>query len=286
MITLKTDLLNFFARDGRQYVSVGHFGGEIVYPVRESEFIPRAEAVLMDLDGTTLDSEEFWIYIIERTVCELLGDGKFTLSQGDIPYVSGYTTAEHLSYCINRYCPEKQLSEAVKIYHKIAERELHEIDCGRGNQSAFRPKPDLKEFLTELKGRNIKIGLATSGLDYKAIPEIKSVFRTLHMGDPLSFYDSVITGGRRKDAGEYGTIGEVAAKPHPFIYSELAYMGLKIGEPSKVIGIEDSSAGVLALRLAGFAAIGLNTGNVAASGLKELCRNTADCLTDTLKYIL
>ncbi|HBM70324.1 MAG TPA: haloacid dehalogenase, partial [Firmicutes bacterium] len=47
-----------------------------------------------------------------------------------------------------------------------------------------------------LKKKNIKIGLATSGLDYKAIPEIVSAFKTLNMGDPLTFYDCIVTGGK------------------------------------------------------------------------------------------
>lgn len=278
--------VRFFENGGMRYVAVKHFDSEAIYPLPEVEFHPRAESVLMDLDGTTLDSEEFWIYIIERTVCELMGDPKFTLCEEDVPYVSGYTTAAHLEYCIKKYCQEKTLCEANTIYHKIAERELEEIMQGRGNINAFRPKPDLKYFLTELKKHGVRIGLATSGLDYKSVPEIVSVFRQLDMGDPLAFYDSIITGGRRKDTKDYGTLGEVAAKPHPFIYSELAHMGLKVGDSTKVIGIEDSSAGILALRTAGFPAIGLTNGNITASGMGDLCHNRVDSLGEILDIIL
>ena len=37
------------------------------------------QAVLMDLDGTTVHSEHFWIWIIEKTTASLLGNPKFEL---------------------------------------------------------------------------------------------------------------------------------------------------------------------------------------------------------------
>ena len=154
--------------------------------------------------------------------------------------------------------------------------ELKKIMEGKGRADAFRPAEGLKDFLLGAKSRGIKIGLATSGLDYKAIPEIVAAFRVLDMGDPLTFYDSVITGGRRKDTGEYGSLGEIVSKPHPWIYTELAYMGLKIKNPSHVAGIEDSAAGVMALRFAGFPVFGLKNGNINASGLDGLCIKKAE----------
>ena len=143
----------------------------------------------------------------------------------------------------------------------------------------------LKEFLLAVKSKGIKIGLVTSGLDYKAIPEIVAVFRSLGMGDPLKFYDAIITGGHRKDTHEYGTLGEIAAKPHPWVYTEVAYMGLKVKDPSKVIGIEDSAAGVLALRFAGFPVIGVQEGNIAKSGLDCLCCKKVDDLRELIDLL-
>lgn len=156
---------------------------------------------------------------------------------------------------------------------------------GRGHVDAFKPADGLKDFLTEVKKRNIKIGLATSGLDYKAIPEIVAAFRTLNMGDPRNYYDAIITGGRRKDVGDYGTLGEVASKPHPWIYTELAYLGLKVTDPTTVIGIEDSAAGVLSLRFSGFPVVGLNGGNITQSGLDCLCCKKVNKLEEILQII-
>ena len=188
-----------------------------------------------------------------------------------------------MEYCLNKYKIPKTVNEALEVYHKTARFELNEIMEGRGNVDAFKPRTGLKEFLYSLKKAGIKVGLATSGLDYKAIPEILSAFRVLDMGDPIEFYDAVITGGRRKGEGVYGTIGEMAVKPHPWIYSELI-AGLNIDKKHAIV-IEDSAAGLLSGRLAGMNVIGLNDGNLIQSGLQEECIAMVNGLDDILQWI-
>ena len=285
LIGKKLNNVEFFERDEKMYGRVTGSGVVAEYEIKPVVPKQPIEAILMDLDGTTVTSEEFWIYIIERTMQELVGDLTFTLEEADIPFVSGFTTADHLQYCIDKYFPDQSLSAANEIYHKVAKAELDEILQGRGKCEAFKPTEGLKEFLYEIKRRNIKIGLVTSGLDYKATPEIVAVFRTLGMGDPLKFYDAIITGGHRKDTHEYGTLGEIAAKPHPWVYTEVAYMGLKIKNPEHVLGIEDSAAGAMALRFAGFPVVGLNAGNIAQSGLDSLCCKKVDKLSEILELL-
>ena len=75
------------------------------YPVAPVELRTPVEAVLMDLDGTSVHSEHFWIWIIERTTATLLGDASFALEQADVPFVAGHSVSEHLQYCIDKYCP-------------------------------------------------------------------------------------------------------------------------------------------------------------------------------------
>lgn len=288
MLSLDGKVLNnvkFSVNNDVLSAQVVNNGVKSTYEVAPTSFSKPCEAILMDLDGTTLTSEEFWISMIEQTIRGTMGDDKFQLEQADIPFVSGFTTVDHLQYCINKYCPDKNIHDSVRLYHQITEVELKEILAGRGRTSAFQPMEGLKDFLYEVKNRGIKIGLATSGLDYKAIPEIVAVFRQLDMGNPLEFYDAIITGGRRKDNGDYGTLGEIVSKPHPWIYTELAYMGLKIKDKDRVMGIEDSSAGVMALRFAGFPVIGLESGNITESGLNSLCYKKVNCLTEILKHI-
>jgi beta-phosphoglucomutase-like phosphatase (HAD superfamily) len=158
----------------------------------------------------------------------------------------------------NNYC-RINLTEARNSYFKSLISNA-EILKGRGRPDAFVPSPGLKEFLLELKANNIKIGLVTSGLYEKAWPEIISAFNKLNMGDPLDFYDAIISAGYAIKKGQVGTLGELEPKPHPWLYAETACVGLGFApsENHKIIGIEDSGAGVVSIRLAGFAAIGIS----------------------------
>ena len=178
------------------------------YPLHAAEVKKPIKAVLMDLDGTSVKSEEFWIWIIQKSIASLLGDENFTLDESDLPHVSGHSVSEHLQYCINKYCPGASLEKAREYYFMHTHREMNEIMEGRGKEGAFTPSPGLKPFLYRLKELGIKIGLVTSGLYEKAYPEILSAFNTLEMGDPKQFYDCIISAGFPLRKGEVGTLGE------------------------------------------------------------------------------
>lgn len=263
-------------------------GYPAIYKVPEARYEGPAKAILMDLDGTSVRSESFWMWIIEQTIAKLKKDMSFTLEASDEPHVSGHSVSEHLQYCIDKYCPDKTVEEARAIYFDTTEYEMKEILEGRGKEGAFTPAPGLREFLEEVKGNGVKIGLVTSGLYTKAMPEIISAFQTLKMGDPLDFYDAVITAGQTFKKGQTGTIGELAPKPHPWLYSETAKVGLGITEEDKchVLGFEDSSAGIMSIRLAGFQAVGITGGNIHKSGVDSLCMTQYDNLCDALPLIL
>jgi beta-phosphoglucomutase len=245
------------------------------YPVHPVRLDDPVRAVLMDLDGTTVHSEEFWIWIIQQSTASLLGNPRFELEETDLPHVSGHSVSEHLQYCIRKYCPGKSVEEARHFYFEHTHRELAAILAGGGRPNAFTPAPGIKDFLLELKGRGIKIGLVTSGLHEKAYPEILSAFRTLGMGDPADFYDAIITAGFPMRGGHAGTLGELSPKPHPWLYAETARVGLGIpfDQRHHVVGIEDSGAGVCSIRLAGFTALGIGGGNLEASGTAGLCHS-------------
>ncbi len=242
------------------------------YPLKPAPLPAKVRAVLMDLDGTSVHSESFWIYIIERVTARLLDDRNFHFSEGDLPFVSGFSVSEHLDYCLRTYCrqvPGATLACARRYYFEITEEEMAAILAGHGRKGAFTPSPWLKEFLLHLKERGVKIGLVTSGLYLKAWPEILSAFQTLELGDPLQFYDSIITAGTSIKHGQAGTLGEQQAKPHPWLYSEVM---MPLGVPAEeTIGIEDSSAGILSIRLAGICALGVGGGNIVAGGARPFC---------------
>ncbi len=263
-------------------------GMQSLYYYPQTKFKPKAKAVLMDLDGTSVKSESFWIWIIERSMQELFCNRNFLLENEDFSFVSGFSVSEHLQYCINKYGENELLEDARELYFKITSYEMNEILCGRGKKDAFTPVEGLKEVLVTLKNEGIKIGLVTSGLYEKAMPEIISAFTQLGMGDPVDFYDAIITAGTTFNSRNCGTLGEMSAKPHPWLYAETSKVGLGISreENHKVIGIEDSSAGVLSLKLAGFEVIGVDDGNVSEAGLDGLLYKKVRNIKDILELVL
>lgn len=259
------------------------------YPVRPVEIRKPVQAVLMDLDGTSVHSESFWVWIIERTTASLLGDEGFRLAESDLPHVSGHSVSEHLQHCIGKYCPHATVEQAREHYFEHTHREMAEVLAGRGRADAFQPAPGLKEFLLALKAEGIRIGLVTSGLHEKAWPEIVSAFRAMDMGDPAAFYDAIITAGFPMRKGvQPGTLGELSPKPHPWLYAEVCRVGLGIPFEQRhhVVGIEDSGAGVCSIRLAGFSVIGVAGGNIVESGTRALCDHFCGRLDDVLRIIL
>ncbi len=268
----KVELIGFQDR-ALAYVK-SSLGYPAYYPVLPTK-LDKPSAVLMDLDGTTVQSEEFWIWIIERSVQSLMGNPRFELENADIPFVSGHSVSEHLKYCIEKYIPEKTVEEAKIFYFQHTNEEMKKILEGRGREEAFIPKEGIKDFLLFLKDRKVKIGLVTSGLYDKAYPEILSAFQTLKMGDPKEFYDSIITAGFPLRKGSTGTLGELEAKPHPWLYNEVCRVGLGIPfeERSHVMGIEDSGAGVCSVRLAGYYTVGIGGGNILESGTRGMCNS-------------
>jgi len=268
------------------YVSSG-LGYPAYYPVHPVALERPVRAVLMDLDGTTVRSEPFWVSMIEKATASLMGDPSFQFDGADLPFVSGFSVSEHLQYCIRKYCPDKTVEDARRSYFEHTHREMREILEGRGRADAFAPAPGVREFLLQLKAEGIQIGVATSGLYEKAWPELVAAFRTMGLGDPREFYDAIVTAGFPLRRGEAGTLGELSPKPHPWLYAEVSRIGLGIpfSDRNRVVGIEDSGAGVCAIRLAGFPAIGMAGGNIAESGTRPLCQHYCESFEQVLAII-
>ena len=281
--------VEFISFDDRTIAYVkSEMGYPAYYPVHPVKMEKPLKAVLMDLDGTSVRSEEFWIWIIQMTISSLMGDEKFEFEEADLPYVSGHSVSEHLTYCINKYCPNKTVEQARLYYFEHTNREMKAIMEGKGREGAFTPTSGLKDFLYELKARGIKIGLVTSGLYEKAWPEIISAFKTLKMGDPKEFYDAIISAGYPLRKGEVGTLGELSPKPHPWLYAEICRVGLGIDfqDRHSVVGIEDSGAGICSVRLAGYTAIGIAGGNIKQSGTLSLCNHYCNNFEEILKLVV
>lgn len=72
-------------------------GYNAYYPVNEVKIKRPIKAVLMDLDGTSVKSEEFWIWIIQKSIASLMNKPDFELDESDLPHVSGHSVSEHAS---------------------------------------------------------------------------------------------------------------------------------------------------------------------------------------------
>ena len=258
------------------------------YPMNDLKICYPIKAVLMDLDGTTLYSEQFWISIIEKTVNAVMVGNKISFSEEDYPYVSGHSVSEHLEYCREKYNISVDVVDMMKEYYDIAREELQQLVEGKHCDFLIEPARYLVKFLSALKERNIKVGLVTSGLYEKGYPEIYEVCRKLNLGRPEDVYNSIITAGMPLGDHKVGTLGELAAKPHPWLYLESAIvgLGLELQDRNHIIGIEDSTAGVCALRSAGIPIIGVAGGNIISGGMKSLCIDVCDDLEEIYqKYI-
>jgi beta-phosphoglucomutase-like phosphatase (HAD superfamily) len=280
--------VEFIAFESRTLAYVkSALGYPAYYPVHPVRIERPVRAVLMDLDGTSVRSEDFWVWIIQLSIASLLDNPRFELEEADLPYVSGHSVSEHLQYGIGKYCPDKSVEQARACYFEHTAREMKAVLDGRGKEGAFTPTPGLKAFLLALKGAGIRIGLVTSGLYEKAWPEILSAFQALGLGDPAAFYDAAITAGFPLRRGSVGTLGELSPKPHPWLYAETCRVGLGIpfAERNHVVGIEDSAAGICSVRLAGFAAIGFAGGNIVEGGTRELCAHYCDDFEQVLEII-
>ena len=64
--------VEFFDWKGKPYCTIHQCGVEATYPFEKPKTEFPIQAVLMDLDGTTVISEEFWIYLIEKTSSKYL----------------------------------------------------------------------------------------------------------------------------------------------------------------------------------------------------------------------
>ncbi len=81
----KIDIVEF---DDKQLCVVkSGMGYPAIYPMYETHFEPKAEAILMDLDGTSVHSESFWMWVIERTTARLLGNDNFKREAEDEPFI-------------------------------------------------------------------------------------------------------------------------------------------------------------------------------------------------------
>jgi len=247
------------------------------------------QAVLLDLDGTCVKSEPLWIAVILQVTNEMREREHLppleSFQPEDTPHVSGRTVPEHLAYCRAKFFPHGGTDDARAIYDRIttSDDEMEAIGTALRSKgrSPYEPASGLKELLLKLRGRGVKIGMVTSGLHYKAWPELEEAFRKMDLGDPLQFLDGLITAGQRVGKGRAGTMGDAIAKPWPNIYYEIAKaLGFRPEMSAQFAVVGDSASDVGSARTMGVPVIGVEGGNIDDAGVCQMCFKMASDLRE------
>jgi beta-phosphoglucomutase-like phosphatase (HAD superfamily) len=203
---------------------------------------PRLGAVMMDMDGSSTDTEKLVLEAMRQMMGEALDDEDFQFKPDDYAHIIGDSTTNHLTWLLPHYgIGLDELPHRMKRYYEKYHQSLRDIRDGKIEESLIEPMPHLREFLHWAKVRELKVGLVTSSLAYEVDIVMPEVFKGMDMDpDYERFYDYHIAA----DA-----VGEPFLKPHPNLY---VLCREALGVPAdRCVVIEDSTAGIAAGRLAG-----------------------------------
>lgn len=143
-----------------------------------------------------------------------------------------------------------RLQGAIDIYYANYHIILEGIRDGAVTEALIEPMPFLAEFLSISKKLGIKLGLVTSSVEKEAQIVMPIVFQGMGFETPYEeYYDCVVTAS--------GNEMENYLKPHPMLYDmALTMLGFQHQtQRNGSFGVEDSTAGLKAVRAAGISAV-------------------------------
>ncbi|XJZ27253.1 beta-phosphoglucomutase [Bacillota bacterium Lsc_1132] len=189
------------------------------------------KAVIFDLDGVITDTAE-WHYLAWKDLANSIG---IDFNREFNEELKGISRMESLEKILEHGGVADQYSEAEKAALAKTKNERYvQLLAQMKPEDIF---PGVKEFLEELKKNDILIGLASASKNAPAILESLKI---------TSFFQTVV------DPEEIAN-----GKPAPDIFLKAAEK-LAV-RPSECIGIEDSTAGISAIKDAGMFAVGVGT---------------------------
>lgn len=182
----------------------------------------RFDAVIFDLDGTLLDSMWMW----KQIDIEFLGLYGILLPEDLQKSIEGMSFSETAVYFKERFSLPESLEEIKSVWNRMA------LEFYRTRTPL---KPGAREFLEEMKSRQIPMGIATSNS--------RELVDAALLGNGITEYFRSVT-----------TACEVrAGKPAPDIYFKVAAdLGVS---PERCLVFEDVPAGVLAGKNAGMTVV-------------------------------
>lgn len=185
------------------------------------------KAVLFDMDGVLLDSEEF---ICEAAMKMFAEKGLETQPKDFLPFV-GAGEDKYLGGVAKKYAFSCNISEikarTYEIYAEIIKGRVH----------AFK---GVTEFISRCKAKGLKLAVATSADKVKMQVNLKEI------GITETTFHALVNG-----------LDVERKKPHPDIY-ELAAKKLGVA-PIQCLVVEDAINGVEAAKNAGAKCLGLTT---------------------------
>lgn len=191
------------------------------------------KGVLFDLDGVIVETDAFHYIAWKKIAQKLTIDIDETFNE----QLKGVSRAESL----RRILQLKQMTLTPSAFNAaMVEKNNYYLQLIE-NMTAQDCLPGIKDFLQSLRDKGVKVALASVSRNGPTILEkigLKTMFD--YIADP----------------------GKVPSKPDPGIFL-LAAEGLALF-PEECVGIEDSEAGVEAIKKAGMIAIGIGTNLVKA----------------------
>jgi haloacid dehalogenase superfamily, subfamily IA, variant 3 with third motif having DD or ED/haloacid dehalogenase superfamily, subfamily IA, variant 1 with third motif having Dx(3-4)D or Dx(3-4)E len=187
------------------------------------------KAIIFDMDGVIIDSEEYW----KQAEYEVFSSLGVKITNEDSEKTKSMTTSEVTNFWYRKY-PWKNKDLSV-VEQMVISRVIELIETGNCQING------VKLFIEKLKTNNYKIGLATNSPN-RIIPVVLNKLDILHL------FDTIIS-------AEF----EEKGKPDPAIYYKAAER-LET-KPENCIVIEDSYTGMLAAKNAGMTVIAYTNGN-------------------------
>ncbi|MTI66413.1 MAG: HAD family phosphatase [Firmicutes bacterium] len=182
------------------------------------------KGVIFDLDGTIVDS--MWIW--KQIDIEYLETKGYSLPKDLQKDIEGMSFTETANYFKNRFKLEDEIDEIKEEWNLMA------LDFYKNR---IKLKKGAKDFLKLLKGKNIKLGIATSNSKRLATAVLDSN-KIYHYFDTIRTSCEVNKG-----------------KPNPDVFLKAAE-DLDIS-PEECLAFEDTYAGVLAAKRAGMKVIAI-----------------------------
>lgn len=193
------------------------------------------KAIIFDMDGTIISTEEIWQTATQRVLDKYLDHLPQEKKEEIKTYLKGlavYESAKYITkHALKEISHEQIRKEKVEQAHKLYE------------EQGVTFIPFFSDFHGTLKKHGLKSAIATNALGKTVEKTLQSLPLQDFFGEHIYHVDLV----------------NGVCKPNPAIF---LYAAQQIGvDPKDCIVIEDSAHGIKAAKAAGMYCIGINTGN-------------------------